>query len=261
LAASFGKTGLARFSFIAASSCAFFVASVARPAVAKSSTASSATQTSASPSSSANSWSGSLESVLNLMDRTEKEFRSAEATFVWDQYQKVVDETDTQKGKIYFRRAGKEVQMAADITDPANEAKSVLFSGGKVQLYQPRTNQLDVYSTEKNEEEFESFLLLGFGGGGHDMLKSFYIKYLGAEKLSNGTMTAKLELVPTSDKIRNNFDRFVLWIDARGISVQQQIFSGSDYKLAKYSDIKLNGKLPNNSFTLKTNSSTKTVKH
>jgi outer membrane lipoprotein-sorting protein len=195
------------------------------------------------------------------MDRTETRFRSAEATFVWDQYQKVVDETDTQKGKIYFRRAGKEVQMAAEITDPANEAKDVLFSGGKVQLYQPRSNQLDVYSTEKNQEEFESFLLLGFGGGGHEMLKSFDIKYMGQDKLPDGTLTAKLDLVPKSDKIRNNFDRFVLWIDARGISVQQQIFSASDYKLAKYSDIKLNEKLPNNAFSLKTNSGTTTVKH
>ena len=212
-------------------------------------------------SATAPSWNSSLESVLNLMDRTEKEFRGAEASFVWDQYQKVVDETDTQKGKIYFRRAGKEVQMAANITDPANDAKDVLFSGGKIQLYQPRSNQLDVYSTEKNQEEFESFLLLGFGGGGHEMLKSFDIKYLGQEKLPGGTITAKLALVPKSDRIRNNFDHFVLWIDARGISVQQQIFSASDYKLARYSNIKLNEKLPNNAFTLKTNSSTTTVKH
>jgi outer membrane lipoprotein-sorting protein len=261
LAGSFGKTALARYAIIATSACVFCLTAVAKPAVAQSAAAPSSTRASASSGPSANNWSGSLESVLNLMDRTGKDFRSAEATFVWDQYQKVVDETDTQKGKIYFRRVGKEVQMAADISDPANEAKDVLFSGGKVQLYQPQTNQLDVYSTEKNEEEFESFLLLGFGGGGHDMMKSFYIKYLGEEKLPNGTLTAKLGLVPKSDKIRNNFDHFVLWIDARGISVQQQIFSASDYKLAKYSDIKLNEKLPNNSFNLKTNSSTKTVKH
>jgi outer membrane lipoprotein-sorting protein len=260
LAASFAKSSLARYALVCASACVFLIASGATAALAQSATPSSAKPT-ATTAASSSGWSGSLEAVLNLMDRTEKDFRTAEASFVWDQYQKVVDETDTQKGKIYFRRAGKEVQMAADITDPATEAKDVLFSGGKIQLYQPRSNQLDVYSTEKNEEEFESFLLLGFGGGGHDMLKSFDIKYLGQEKLPDGTLTAKLGLVPKSDKIRNNFDRFVLWIDGRGISVQQQIFSVSDYKLAKYSDIKLNEKLPNNSFNLKTNSSTKTVKH
>jgi outer membrane lipoprotein-sorting protein len=206
-------------------------------------------------------WDANLESVLSLMDKTAEQFRTAEANLIWDQYQKVVDETDTQKGKIYFRRSAKEVQMAADITDPAPESKSVLFSGNKVQMYQPRTNIIDVYSTEKNQEAFESFLLLGFGGGGHSMIKSFDMKYLGVEALPGGVNTAKLELVPKSEKIRNNFDRFVLWIDARGISVQQQIFSGSDYKLQKYTDIKLNQKLPDNVFTLKGNGKTKTVTH
>ncbi|HEY1465144.1 MAG TPA: hypothetical protein VGF44_17140 [Terriglobales bacterium] len=206
-------------------------------------------------------WDANLESVLSLMDKTAEQFRTAEANLIWDQYQKVVDETDTQKGKIYFRRSAKEVQMAADITDPAPESKSVLFSGNKVQMYQPRTNIIDVYSTEKNQEAFESFLLLGFGGGGHSMIKSFDMNYLGVEALPGGVNTAKLELVPKSEKIRNNFDRFVLWIDARGISVQQQIFSGSDYKLQKYTDIKLNQKLPDNVFTLKGNGKTKTVTH
>ena len=207
-------------------------------------------------------WNSNLESVLNLMDKTADQFHTAEANLTWDQYQKVIDETDTQKGKIYFKHSAKEVQMAADITDPAAEAKSLLFSGSKVQIYQPRANIIDVYSTEKNQEAFESFLLLGFGGGGHSMAKSFDIKYLGAEQLPDGTNTAKLELIPKSEKIRNNFDRFVLWIDARGISVQQQIYlSGSDYKLQKYTDIKLNQKLPDNAFTLKANSKTKTITH
>lgn len=195
------------------------------------------------------------------MDKTAEQFHTAEANLTWDQYQKVIDETDTQKGKIYFRRSAKEVQMAADITDPAAESKSLLFSGNKVQIYQPRTNIIDVYSTEKNQEAFESFLLLGFGGGGHSMGKSFDMKYLGKETLPDGTSAAKLELIPKSEKIRNNFDRFVLWIDARGISVQQQIFTGSDYKLQKYTDIKLNQKLADNVFTLKGNGKTKTITH
>lgn len=259
MAASLGKTGLARYAFLVASTCAFLLISGSSPALAQ--TAASPSASSTSLPSTADNWSGSLESVLNLMDRMEAGFRSAEASFVWDQYTKVVDETDTQKGKIYFRRSGKEVQMAADIKEPASDAKDVLFSGGKIQVYQRRSNHLDIYSTEKNQEEFESFLLLGFGSGGHEMMKSFDVNYLGKDKLPDGTLTAKLELVPKSDKIRNNFDHFVLWIDARGISVQQQIFSISDYKLAKYSNIKLNEKLPNNAFTLKTNSSTETVKH
>jgi outer membrane lipoprotein-sorting protein len=102
--------------------------------------------------------------------------------------------------------------------------------------------------------------VLGFGGSGHDMLKSFDVKYLGTERV-DGTDAAKLELVPKSPKIRNNFDRIVLWIDqARGVSVQQQLFEPSgDHRLAKYSGIELNQKIPDTVFKLKTTGKTKIV--
>jgi outer membrane lipoprotein-sorting protein len=193
------------------------------------------------------------------MDGAAANFRTTEASVVWDQYQKVVDERDTQKGKVYFRRAGNEIQMAADFTEP--DRKYVLFTGSKVQVYQPRIEQVTVYNTGKNREEFESFLVLGFGGRGHDMLKSFNVKYLGREKV-DATDTAQLELVPKAARIRNNVDRIVLWIEAaRGISVQQQFFFGNsgDYRLAKYSDIKINEKIPDATFKLKTTGKTKFV--
>lgn len=199
-----------------------------------------------------------LERVLNQMDKTAASFRTTEASFVWDQYQKVVEETDTQKGKIYFRRSGDEIQMAADITEP--DAKYVLFADSKVQFYQPRIDQVTVYNAGKNREELESFLVLGFGGGGHDMLKSFDVKYLGSEKIG-GSDVAKLDLLPKSEKVRHNVEHIVLWIDpARGVSIQQQLFQpGGDYRMAKYYDIQLNHRLPDNVFKLKTTSRTKTV--
>ena len=57
-----------------------------------------------------------LEAVLNSMDKAAADFQTAQTDFVWDQYQKVVDEHDLQKGTMYFRRQGGDVQMAADIT-------------------------------------------------------------------------------------------------------------------------------------------------
>src|SRR3989449_9550934 len=199
-----------------------------------------------------------LERVLSQMDTTAASFRTTEASFAWDQYQKVVNETDTQRGKVYFRRAGSEIQMAADITEP--EKKYVLFTEGKVEVYQPRIDQVTVYKAGKNREAFESFLVLGFGGGGHDMLKSFEVKYLGTEKL-DGIEAAKLDLVPKSQKVANTFAHILLWIDpARGVSVQQQLFEPSvDYRLAKYSDIQINQKIPDTVFKLKTTEKTKIV--
>ena len=45
-----------------------------------------------------------LNAVLTRMDQAAAKFKTTQADFVWDQYSKVVNETDTQKGTLYFRR-------------------------------------------------------------------------------------------------------------------------------------------------------------
>jgi outer membrane lipoprotein-sorting protein len=202
--------------------------------------------------------SASLDHVLSQMDNAAKNFRSAEASFVWDQYQKVIDEKDTQKGRIYFRRQDNEIQMAADISEP--DKKNILDSGGKVQIYQSKIDQVTEYNPGKNRSDLESFLVLGFGGSGHDLLKSYDVKYAGSESIT-GTQTSKLELTPKSAKLRNNIASITLWIDpTKGVSVQQQFFEpGGDYRLARYAEIQLNQKLPDNIFKLKTTNKTRIV--
>lgn len=215
----------------------------------------------AEASSPAPQWNKNLEGVLNLMDAASPKIRTVEAKFEWDQYTKVLDEiTDTQKGTIYFRHSGNDTEMAADVTEPKESAKYVVVSDEKAQVYEPGINRVDVYDVSKNKEIFESFLLLGFGGGGHSMSKLFKINYLGTETL-NGKQLAKLELIPVSEKIRNNFNRILLWINSDGISEQQQLFSGEDYRLSKYSNIRLNPKISDAVFKLKTSGKTEVVTH
>src|SRR5438270_8829902 len=133
-------------------------------------------QTTAASSSPAKANSGQaapgLDNVLNQMDAAAAQFRTAEADFSSDQYQRVVNETDTQKGKIYFRRTNKgETQMASDIQSP--DKKYLLLINGKMSIYQPKIEQVNEYDAGKNRSELESFLLLGFGGRGHDLQKQF----------------------------------------------------------------------------------------
>lgn len=201
----------------------------------------------------------SLETVLNQMDAAAVTFQSAQADFVWDQYQRVVDETDTQKGKLYFRRAGKETQMAADITEP--EKKYMLFAGGKLSVYQPRIDQVTEYDAGKDRESVQTFLVLGFGGRGHDLLKSFSVK-LGGTETVDGVRTVKLELVPKSARARGIFERVVLWVDpGRGVSLRQQAWEASgDYRLAHYANIRINEKISDEVFQLKTTSKTKVLR-
>jgi outer membrane lipoprotein-sorting protein len=211
----------------------------------------------ASGQSSASS-SADLERVLSRMDTTAAQFRSAEANLRWEQYQKVINDSDVEEGKIYFRRVGKEIQMMADITKPA--PRQIFYSNGKVQLFEPKVDRVTVYSPGKSRADVESFVVLGFGGGGHELLKTFEVTYAGKENL-NGIEADKLELVPKSARLRGMFEKLVMWIDPKlGVAVQQKFFQPEgDYRLTKYSDIRLNQKIPDNVFKLKTDSKTTTV--
>ncbi|MGB8728370.1 MAG: outer membrane lipoprotein carrier protein LolA, partial [Candidatus Sulfotelmatobacter sp.] len=151
----------------------------------------------------------SLDSVLKKMDAAAADFKATQADFVWDQYQRVVDETDTQTGTVYFRRAGKEIEMMADIKQP--DSKFVLYKDGKLEVYQPKIDQVMEYPAGANRGEIESYLVLGFGGSGQDLVKSFDVSYLGEETV-DGIATAKLQLIPKSEKFRNNISKILLWI-------------------------------------------------
>ncbi|MGB8770893.1 MAG: outer membrane lipoprotein carrier protein LolA [Candidatus Korobacteraceae bacterium] len=201
----------------------------------------------------------SLEATLNSMDQAAANFRTAQCDFVWDQYQKVVDEHDYQKGTMYFRRKDNDVQMAADITSPSQ--KYVLFTGSLVSVYQPSIDQVTEYNPGKNKADFESFLVLGFGGRGHDLEKSFDVNYAGMEQVQ-GVNAAKLELTPKSQRVKSMFQTITLWIDpARGVSVQQEFSEPSgDYRIAKYSHIEINHKVPGDVFKLKTTGHTRVIK-
>lgn len=201
-----------------------------------------------------------LDNILHTMDQAAASFRTAQADFVWTTFNSVANDiVGTDKGKIYFRRSGKDTEMAADVTSPA--PKQIVFTGGKIQVYQPAIGQIDTYDSGTHREEFETFLVLGFGSSGSEIRKSFEAKYIGEEKIGTAD-TAKIELTPLSEKVKQQFPKIDLWIDVQnGLSLRQQLWqTGGDYRLADYSHIQLNKKLPDN-FKLKTSGSVKTVTH
>jgi len=209
-----------------------------------------------------------LNSVLKRMDTAAANFRSTQADFEWDTYEKVIDEVDDyQTGTIFYRRVGKEIEMMAEVKQEGAdlkklrpEPKYVLFNKGILRMYQPKKDEVTEFDLGKNKSA-ESYLVLGFGGSGQDLLTAFDVTYVGPETVS-GVATAKLQLVPKSDKVRNTYKQIFLWIDLdRGISVQQKFITPEqDYRLAKYSSIQVNGKkIPDEVFKLNTTSKTQTI--
>ena len=201
---------------------------------------------------------GNLESVLARMNQTSTSFKSAQGDFEFETYQKLVDEKDTQKGRIYFRKSKNGVDAAFDIEGPA--PKQVVYTDGKLRIFEKKINQVTERAVGKNKQDVEAFLSLGFGASGDELSRDYGVKLDGWETV-DGVQTAKLDLTPKNEKLLQTYNKIILWIDPEhDILLKQQFFERSgDYRLAHYSRMKLNQKVSDDVFRLKTNGNTKIV--
>ena len=199
---------------------------------------------------------GNLDAVLRQLDAASARFQSAEADFRWDLFERVVQQTTTQNGAIYFLRdrATNTVQMGAKIEPP--QAKVLEYRSGVLRVFDPGADHLTQLNAGTNQAQYESFLTLGFGGSGRDLEKAWQIKDDGAEMLNDGAAVKveKLELVAKDPNVRNTVAKVVLWVDPeRGVSLKQQfVMSSDDTRTAVYSHIRYNAKGDTGRFAIKT---------
>jgi outer membrane lipoprotein-sorting protein len=201
------------------------------------------------------------------MDAAAAKFENAQADFVWDVLQSVVQEHDIQTGTIYFQRKGAGASsgtaMAAYVKQQngQNAPKTVTYTGGELQLYQPGINQLTIIKAGANQSQYESFLTLGFGGSGKDLETNWEVSCSGMETIA-GSPTAKLELKPKQASVANTFSHVTVWIDpTRAVSLKQVFVEPSgDTRTATYSNIKVNTRIDPEVFKIKTRADTQIVR-
>jgi outer membrane lipoprotein-sorting protein len=203
---------------------------------------------------------GHLDEVLRKMDAASLKFQSAEADFQWDLYEKVVRQTTTQKGTIYFKKEGGTTVMGVKMTSPS--LKYIEFRNGVLRLFEPGTNHLTTLDATKNKAMLESFLTVGFGGSGKELAKAWTISDLGDETI-DGVQTAKLDLVPKDPAVRNNCTHMTIWVDPlRGLELKQSLYMPSeDYRTAVYMNIKYNQSIDLKSYQIKTDNKTTVDQH
>lgn len=200
-----------------------------------------------------------LPDVLRQMDAASARFQSAQADFRWDLYERVVKQTTTQNGSIYFLKSGSSTQMGAKIEPPY--AKFLEYKNGVLRLFDPGPDHLTVLHAGANQAQYESLLTLGFGGSGADLAKAWTITLQGRETLNDGSGpvdTVKLDLVPKDPKVAENVTHIAIWVDLkRGISLKQQFFLPSeDQKTATYTHIRYNQKVNTAPYAIKTDKKT-----
>ncbi len=203
---------------------------------------------------------GHLDEVLRQMDAASLKFQSAEANFRWDLYERVVKQTTTQSGTIYFKKQGATTVMGARVEQPS--VRIIEFRNGVVRLYDPGVDHVTIVDATKNKAQFESFLTVGFGGSGKDLAKAWTISDLGDEMV-DGVQTAKLDLVAKDPAVRSNCTHMTLWVDpVRGVQLKQSLYLPSeDYRTAVYTNIKYNQKVDEKQYQIKTDSKTTVDQH
>lgn len=203
-----------------------------------------------------------LKAVLDEMNASSARFQSAQADLRQEIFTKIVQDTDTQSGSIYFIRSGNSTQMGLKLGPPGSGANAapaqfVEFKGGKLRVYNVGTNHLDEFSSSgKNQSLAETFMTLGFGGSGNDLAKAWNITDQGTEQINDGTKSVtveKLDLVSKDEGVKKNFSHITIWIDAaRDVSLKQEFFATSgDTRTVFYTNLRLNQKVDTQPFAIK----------
>jgi len=100
-----------------------------------------------------------LEHALARMDTAAKNFKTTEASVVWEQYQKVIDEKRRRRARFIFG-ARRRNPNGGGFCRPA---KYVLYGGGQVQVYQPKIDQVSKYEAARTAATWRAFWCLASG--------------------------------------------------------------------------------------------------
>lgn len=184
-----------------------------------------------------------LDKTLRALDTASAKFQSAEADLRWDQFEKIVRETTSQYGSIYFVRKSSYTETGATLANKAGSPplKYLHFANGKGEMYDAVAKKATPFNAGQDKARAESFLTLGFGGSGKDLEKAWTITQQGVETI-DGVSTAKLDLVPKDASVANMFTHVTIWVDTtRGISLKQlSVTPEGDTRTAFYTNVRYN---------------------
>lgn len=182
----------------------------------------------------------SLNEVLAKLDQNAQGFNAMTAKIERLDYTAVLKESSKESGEILlWRRKGSQVQMRIDIRQPSN--KLIGYADKKVQIFLPKINTVQIYDVGKYDSLISQGLLIGFGTSAKELQKSYNLRILAEEQIG-GRPTTRVEMIPKGSSPLLSLKKIEVWFSNQdGYPVQQKLFENSgDYKLATYSDMKIN---------------------
>jgi len=203
-----------------------------------------------------------LQELRARMDKASSTFKAMTAQVTYVTHTDVLNEDNTETGTATMQKvqAG-EVVGRVDFVSP--DPHVIFFEKRHVQRYFPKIKTLEVWDLEKNGEQLDKFVMIGFGTSGAELAKDYDMAMLGSESLKGQTGTfVHVRLTPKSAEAREYVKNLELWIPEQGdpYPVREKILAPSgDYRLVNYSDLKINPPLQPDALQLKLPPGVKTV--
>lgn len=192
-----------------------------------------------------------LQAVLASMDAAAPTFRAMTAKMDRISHVAVIDDNSSEEATVrVVRPKGRDLRVAIDFTKPDN--KQVAIGDRKAEVFYPKTNTVQEWDLGKYKSLVDQFVLLGFGTSGKDLARNYGLTYL-KEDTVQGQKCARIELLPKSAQVKQNYKRIELCVATPGgYPVQQKLFEASgNYTSISYSNVKLNPDLKPEQVALK----------
>ena len=190
-----------------------------------------------------------LAGVMKAMDQASASFKGLTASIRKLSHTQVVNVDDVSEGTITVKRMkANDTRIRIDFIRPNQQM--VAIGGGKAQVYYPKLNEVQEGDLGKIKDVVDQLMLLGFGGNSRE-LQDAYTVTLGGPDSVNGEKATRIVLIPKSKEILQTVKKCELWINEKGITVQQKFDQGGgDYLLSTYSKINLNPSIPDSAVKL-----------
>ena len=192
-----------------------------------------------------------MDQALAKMDQAAAHFKGLSANVEYVQHMQAIHEDDAQTGTILVKRAKpKELHVRISIEKP--EAKVAVADGNKVEVYYPRSGEIQTASLGQKRSLVGMILMLGFGGTAKELQTAYVVTLGGAETVA-GESATRLELIPKSKEMLEQWKKIDLWIsDKSGYAVQQKFYErGNDHLLITYTNVQPKPDIPDSAFNLK----------
>ena len=203
-----------------------------------------------------------LQDMLARMDKAATTFKAMTAQVTYVTHTDVLNDDNTETGTAVMQKVQPgEVEALVDFV--SSDPHQLRIEKRRLEIYRPKIKQLEVYDLQKQGEQIDKFVMIGFGTSGAELARDYDVTVVGMESLKG--QTAKFihsRLIPKSAEAREYVTSMEIWIPEQGdpYPVREKVLAPSgDYRVVTYTDLKINPVLKSDALQPKLPAGVKTV--